>query len=144
MVMVNLTFHMSIGPVCYTVVGEIPASRLRARSIAFGRFVYVVNGIIVATINPYMQSTTAWNWKAKAGFFWAGTGMLCIVWAFFRLPETKGRSFAEIDVLFAQKVPTREFSKTLVREDTFTGIQIADDHKVEEVDRKKVNGTHVV
>jgi SP family general alpha glucoside:H+ symporter-like MFS transporter len=39
------------------------------------------------------------------------------VWAYFRLPETKDRSFAEIDYLFVNKVKTRQFSKTKV--DTF-------------------------
>jgi hypothetical protein len=39
----------------------MPASSLRAQSIAFGRFVYVVSAIIVNQINPYMVSATAWS-----------------------------------------------------------------------------------
>lgn len=33
------------------------------------------------------------------------------MWAFFRLPETKGRSNEELDVMFDAKVPTRKFKK---------------------------------
>ena len=40
--------------------------------------------------------------------------MFGLVWAFFRLPETKGRTFAEIDILFKNGVSARKFSKTKV------------------------------
>ena len=33
-----------------------------------------------------------------------------IVWAYFRLPETKGRSYEELSILFAQKVSARKFA----------------------------------
>lgn len=36
------------------------------------------------------------------------------VWSYFRLPETWNRSYHELDVLFAKKVPARQFSKTIV------------------------------
>ena len=35
--------------------------------------------------------------------------MLTLIWAYFRLPETKGRTFGEIDMLFAEKVSARKF-----------------------------------
>lgn len=56
----------------------------------------------------------AWNWGAKAGFFYAGTNILCLIWCWFRLPETKDRSFGEIDLLFEAKVPARKFKYTQV------------------------------
>jgi hypothetical protein len=56
----------------------------------------------------------AWNWGAKSGLFYAGTNFLCLVWCFFRLPETKGRSFGEIDLLFENKVSARMFKYTKV------------------------------
>ena len=61
-----------------------------------------------------MLNPAYWAWEAKAGFFWAGTTFLCLTWAFFRLPEAKGRSYAELDVLFEQKVSARKFGKAVV------------------------------
>ena len=49
--------------------------------------------------------------RPKAGFFWAGCTFLCLIWAFFRLPETKGFTFAELDLLYENKVPTRKFKE---------------------------------
>lgn len=57
---------------------------------------------------------SAWNWGAKAGLFYAGTNLLCNIWCWFRLPETKDRTFGEIDLLFENNVPARKFKYTKV------------------------------
>ena len=36
------------------------------------------------------------------------------MWAFFRLPEVKGRTYEELDILFQRKIPARQFAKTEV------------------------------
>lgn len=48
----------------------------------------------------------------RSGFVWFGSALICTVWAYFRLPEPKGRTFAELDVLFERKVSARQFHKT--------------------------------
>ena len=52
----------------------------------------------------------AWNLRGYTGFVWGGCAWLVFIWAFFRLPETKGRTFHELDVLFAKRVPARQFA----------------------------------
>ena len=59
-----------------------------------------------------MLNPAAWNWGAKTGFFWAGVGGLCSIWAYFRVPEPKGRSYAEMDMLFEAGVSARKFKET--------------------------------
>lgn len=51
---------------------------------------------------------------------WGGTGFVCFVLAYFFLPEMKGRSYREIDILFTRKVNARKWTKTVV--------DIEDDH----------------
>lgn len=41
---------------------------------------------------------------------------MAFVWAYFRLPETKGRSFRELDILFERRVPSRKFKETVIQE----------------------------
>jgi SP family general alpha glucoside:H+ symporter-like MFS transporter len=107
MTWISFAFSASMGPVCYVIVGELPASRLRARSIVLGRFIYVINAIIASSINPYTTN----DWGPKSGFFWMGMGSFCFIWCFFRLPETGCFSFAELDILFANKVSARKFTE---------------------------------
>ena len=55
-----------------------------------------------------------WGWGAKSGLFYAATNLLCLIWCYFRLPETKDRTFGEIDMLFDARVPARKFKTTRV------------------------------
>lgn len=114
MVLYTFVYDMTVGPVCYALVPEMPASRLRTRTVVLGRNLYNVINIVMNVIIPYMLNPSAWNWKAKAGFFYAGLCALCLVWTFFRLPEPKGRTYAELDILFKQGVPARKFRETVV------------------------------
>ncbi|KLO86335.1 Uncharacterized protein LW93_11109 [Fusarium fujikuroi] len=105
-----------MGATCYPIVAETPSGRLRYKTIAIGRFCYNIAGLIANSITPRMLSPSSWNWGARAGLFYAGTNALCLLWCFFRLPESKGRSFGELDLLFEQRVPARKFKTTSVDE----------------------------
>ena len=37
---------------------------------------------------------------------------MCIIYTYFRLPEPRGRTFAELDVLFEKGVSARKFAST--------------------------------
>lgn len=108
----TFVYDISVGPVCYSLVAEIPSTRLKTKSIVIARNAYNVAGIVNGVIVPYMLNPTAWNWRGKAGFFWAGMCFLCLLWTYFRLPEPKGRTYGELDILFEKKVPARKFRTT--------------------------------
>ncbi|KAM0228584.1 hypothetical protein ACHAP5_011905 [Fusarium lateritium] len=104
----------TIGPACYPIVAETPSGRLRYKTIVIGRFVYNLTAICNNAITPRMISASAWGWGAKTGLFYAGTNFLCLIWCWFRLPETKDRTFGEIDILFENGVSARKFKHTKV------------------------------
>lgn len=52
------------------------------------------------------------NLGGKCGYVWAATGALCLITAYFFLPEMKGRSYREIDIMFKRKIPARQWKKT--------------------------------
>lgn len=61
-----------------------------------------------------MINPTAGDWKGKIGFFLGPVIILCIIWTYFRLPECKGQTYEELDLMFAKKVDARKFIKTCV------------------------------
>ena len=108
------TYDLTVGPVCYSLVSEISSTRLRAKTIVIARNTYNIAGIVVNVLTNYMLTPTAWDWGAKVAFFWMGSCMLCCLWTYFRLPEPKGRTYAELDVLFQGNVSARKFQRTKV------------------------------
>ncbi|KAL6451383.1 MAL61 Maltose permease MAL61 [Candida maltosa Xu316] len=109
----TFVYDLTIGPLCYCIVGEIPSSKLRAKTVMLARNLYNIAGIIVAIVTPYMLNPTEWNWKAKSAFLWAGFAIASAIWVYFELPETRGRTFAEIDKMFEDRVPARQFKHTV-------------------------------
>lgn len=107
-------FFFTVGPIVYTIVTEIPSNCLRTKSVVMARAVYNVNTLIYGQLVPHMMQQASWNWGAKSGFFYGGIMAIGLVWAFFRLPETKNRTFAEVDILFKNNVKARNFKKTKV------------------------------
>jgi len=56
-----------------------------------------------------LQNPTQWNLQGKAALIGASTSTLLIIWAYFRLPETNGKTYEELDLLFEAGVPARDF-----------------------------------
>jgi SP family general alpha glucoside:H+ symporter-like MFS transporter len=115
----KLAYSMTVGPICYAIISETSALRLRPQTVVIARNTYAVTQIVASVLNPYMLNPIEWNWKGKSGFFWAGTAFLVTTWSYFRLPETKGRTYEELDVLFEKKIGARKFKDAHV--DAYAG-----------------------
>ncbi|KAK9366858.1 general substrate transporter [Lipomyces kononenkoae] len=102
-------FQLSVGQLGWALPAEIGSTRLRQKTVCLARGANYLVGFL-GTLEPYMINPTKWNLKGYTGFVWGGTALLTFVWAYFRLPETKGRAFNEIDILFAKNVPARKFA----------------------------------
>ncbi|CAK9439567.1 uncharacterized protein LODBEIA_P36670 [Lodderomyces beijingensis] len=109
----TFVYDLTVGPMCYCIVPEMPSARLRQKTVMLSRFLYNIAGIIVSVLSNYMLNPTEWNWKAKSGFFWGGFAFLAAIWAYFDLPETRNRTFAELDKLFEDGVRARQFKHTI-------------------------------
>ena len=107
-------YDWSVGPLAFLLVGESSAIRLRTKTVAIGRSGFYLWIIILSVVNPYMLSPTAGDWKGKTAFVYAGTAFCALVWSFFRLPEFKDRTYEELDIMFRDKVPSRQFKQTRV------------------------------
>jgi len=110
----NFFFDISIGPVAYVIFCEVSATRVRSRTIAFATAVQATVGVVMTVAIPYMINPDQANMRGKLGFFFGGISFLCLIWAYLRIPETKGRTFEELDIMFEREVPTKQFKGYVV------------------------------
>ncbi|KAG4254634.1 hypothetical protein FPRO03_06974 [Fusarium proliferatum] len=110
-ILMTFTYNMSIGPACYVIVAEIPSTRLRIKTIALARIVYNIFTIINNFIAPQLLNPSAWDLGGKSCLVYAATSFLCLIWCYFRLPETKKLSYLELDILFDKGAPTAKFKE---------------------------------
>ncbi len=85
-VLMSATANFSLAPVVYTIVAEIPSTRLRAKSIILARNACNAINIAFVGVVAYRQ-LNEWNWGPKSAFFWAGINAIFTTYVFFRLRE---------------------------------------------------------
>jgi len=111
---ISVLFTLGPAPASWVVIGETSAIRLRPLTTGMGRASYYIIEIPCIFLGSYMLNPTGGDLGGKCGYVWGGTGLFCLVTAYFFLPEMKGRSYREIDILFNRRVPAREWTKTVV------------------------------
>lgn len=105
----TFVYQMTVGPICFVIISEISATRLRTKTIAISTAVQAAFTIVTTVAMPYMLNADEANWEGKAGFLFGGISLVCFVWCYFRLPESRGRTFEELDILFQRRIPARQF-----------------------------------
>ena len=93
----NFFYNLTIGPVGFSILCEISATRVRGKTIAFATAVQAFVGIGMTIAVPYMINPDQANLRGKLGFFFGGLAAICCVWAHFRVPETVGFSHKVFD-----------------------------------------------
>ncbi|KAM7211022.1 alpha-glucosides permease MPH3 [Rhypophila decipiens] len=111
---VSVGFTLGPAPASWVIIGETSAIRLRPLTTGIGRGAYYVVNIPCIFLATYMLNTTGVNLGGRCGYVWGATGFVCFVVAYFYLPEMKGRSYREIDIMFKRKVPARKWKETVI------------------------------
>ncbi|KHJ35829.1 putative maltose permease (major facilitator superfamily) [Erysiphe necator] len=107
-------FHLSVGQLGWAIPAEVGSTRLRQKTVCVARIAFYIVNILSKIVEPYFMNPTKLNLKGYTGFFWGIISLLTTLWAFFRLAETKDRTFEELDILFERKVPTRKFASYVI------------------------------
>ncbi|KAH6950410.1 general substrate transporter [Ilyonectria sp. MPI-CAGE-AT-0026] len=93
-------------------IGEISSQRLRPFTAGFAAAATCVIGVVMNNLVPYMVNANEWNWGFKTGWFYAGVGLPFTIGIWLLIPETSGRSAAELDELFERRIKPWRFHKT--------------------------------
>ncbi|RHZ67847.1 hypothetical protein CDV55_102711 [Aspergillus turcosus] len=102
-------FALNLGNNAVTVRSRHPNCGV-LKTVSLAQATAYLMDIVVMGLTPYMINPSAWDWVGKAGFFFGGLSVLCTLWTFLRLPETGGRTYEELDILFKKKVSARKFA----------------------------------
>ncbi|KAJ2969526.1 hypothetical protein NQ176_g8614 [Zarea fungicola] len=107
--LLTFVFQSTVGPINFVIFAEIGSTRLRSQTVALAASTGSIFQIVMTIAVPYMLNQSEANWRGKTGFFFGSISLVATLWCWFRLPETKGRTYEELDYMFECKVPVRKF-----------------------------------
>ncbi|CAK7199283.1 hypothetical protein SEUCBS139899_001958 [Sporothrix eucalyptigena] len=107
--MFNFFYNFGLGSGVYAIAGEIPTFVLRNKSLAIAMNSSNAVNVMWSFVCPYIFNPGYGNLKARIGFVFGAIMALWSVAAYYIVPETRGRTYEELDELFVNEVPTRQF-----------------------------------
>ncbi|QGA16551.1 hypothetical protein EYB26_004218 [Talaromyces marneffei] len=112
-------------PLNYIVTTELPASRLRDKTQRVASFVNVATNFAFSFSTPYLLNEPYANLGSKVGFIFGSLAVASFLFAYFCVPEMKGRTLEEINQMFQDGVPIWKFGKYGAPVETGTVSEIA-------------------
>ncbi|KAF4978528.1 hypothetical protein FZEAL_5100 [Fusarium zealandicum] len=102
-------YNCTIGATAYSVLTEIATSRLRAKTAGISLALQNSLFTMFAFVIPFLFNPDQANLGAKVSFIFGAMAIISVVFLWFYMPESAGRSYEELDEMFMKKVPARKF-----------------------------------
>lgn len=113
----NFVWALSFLSVSVLLPPEISTPKLRSYTMAYTVACCQTTAVITTFAVPQLTSAGAANLGAKTYLVFAGCMACVIVWSYLLMPETKDRTYAEIDEMYDKKVPMWKWSKYVTSTD---------------------------
>jgi MFS family permease len=91
-----LTYGATWGPIPWAMPAEIFPSSLRAKGVAFATMSNWFNNFIIGLITPPLVQNTGFGTYV----FFCVFSLLALIWVWFFIPETNGRTLEQMDHVF--------------------------------------------
>ncbi|KAF5521898.1 Major facilitator-type transporter ecdC [Colletotrichum aenigma] len=102
----------SLAPIGWISLVEVSSPKLRAKTTSLAVTVQYITGIIFNYTVPLMLSNQYAGWQQKIGLFFGGITFVYLIPCVLLYPETKGRTYQELDELFERRILAWKFAKT--------------------------------
>lgn len=101
---------------------EIATAKLRNHTMAYTIMCAQTTAVITTIAVPQLTSADAANLGSKTYLVFAGCMAGVLIFAYFLMPETRGRTFAEIDEMYDAGIPMRAWRKYETKMQSRTGV----------------------
>ncbi|GAA5871792.1 hypothetical protein JCM16303_000865 [Sporobolomyces ruberrimus] len=113
-------FAATWGPLAWVVTSEIYPTTTRAKQMSLSTASNWLLNFAIGYATPYLVDDVPGSagLKSKVFFIWSGCCFLCFIFTFFLIPETKGLSLEQVDILYRNSsiIHSNKFRKQILNE----------------------------
>ncbi|VUC30176.1 unnamed protein product [Clonostachys rosea] len=110
----SMLYTATVGCFGWAIAQETASQATRPKTIAFSLVCQQLTALMLSSVFPYFINPDQLNWGGKVMFLFVAAEIVVLTTLFFLQPETKNRTYRDIDCLYAQNVPPRKFSEFVV------------------------------
>ncbi|EIN05606.1 MFS monosaccharide transporter [Punctularia strigosozonata HHB-11173 SS5] len=126
-------FASTWGPIAWVVIGEIYPLNIRAKALSMAAASNWLWNFGIGYATPYLVNDEPGSagLGSKVFFIWGSTCLCCIIFTYFCIPETKGLSLEQVDILYQNTTPLRSiaYRKRIFEND----VHASDPHALEKI-----------
>jgi len=105
-------------PCAWAVTGDIFPAALRSKGIALGMTANWGSNFVLTAITPYLVDSDYANLKEKVFYIWFSLNLVCVVYSYFEVYETKGLELEVVDRMVARdKASPRTSAKWVAKQE---------------------------
>lgn len=108
----SFVYQGTIGSAAWPIAAETPTPRLRAPTQSLATIMNGLSSCIWSFALPYAVNPDQGNMGGKIAYVFGAVLVLAIVFIYFMIPESKGRTYMEIDELWKRGISPRHFART--------------------------------
>jgi len=135
-------FASTWGPIAWVVTGEIFPLAVRAKAMSLSVASNWLWNWAIAYATPYLVNVAPGSagLESKVFFIWGSTCACCWIFTYFCVPETKGLSLEQIDIMYQNTTPINSlaYRRRLLAEN----IRPSDRSAIEKIGTGKVSDEH--
>lgn len=105
---VIVAFNFGLGPLAYTWASEAAVGPNRNKIMSCSIVSFFLATWVISFTAPYLYYDA--NLGAMLGFVYAGTTIISLLYIYFCVGETTGRSILEISMFFQEGIPVRQWN----------------------------------
>ena len=110
----SMLYTATVGCYGWAVAQETASQTTRPKTIAFTLVCQQLTALLLSSVFPYFINPDQLNWGGKVMFLFVAAEVLILLLLFFVQPETKNRTYHDIDTLYANKISPRKFDRYVV------------------------------
>ncbi|WVW80481.1 hypothetical protein I302_102464 [Kwoniella bestiolae CBS 10118] len=125
-------FNVAWGPLAWVVAAEMSTGRNRQKHLSIGTALFWVSAWAVTFTLPYLFRPDQAGLGPMIGFVYSLGALASLLFVYFFIPETIGRTLEEINFMMEARIPTRQWKDfdlaTVVAKDEKKGTRGTTEH----------------
>ncbi|WWC68316.1 uncharacterized protein I206_102241 [Kwoniella pini CBS 10737] len=125
-------FNVAWGPLAWVVAAEMSTGRNRQKHLSIGTALFWVSAWAVTFTLPYLFQPNEAGLGPMIGFIYSLGALASLLFVYFFIPETIGRTLEEINFMMEARIPTRQWKDfdlaTVVAKDEKKGTRGTTEH----------------